>query len=136
MKGSSILIGIVIFAVVTSGFWFFVTDLASDYDINVDNEYMDQFNNMAELEQEISQPMRNKTAGSSGIEEGTNAVKLSSGVYAGLKYMYNLPSLVVGLLNNVAAVLGVPGWFVGAAFTILTIVITFLIISAVFGRDL
>lgn len=137
MKISSIMIGIVFFALITSGFWFFATDLANDYSVTIDPQYMDEYNKMDTLRSDLYEPMRNKTQGANDIgDESTTGVKLSNGVYGAVKYAFAIPSIITGSVGSIAEAFGISSFWTGAFILICGIVIVFLLISAVFGRDI
>lgn len=136
MKASNIMIGIILFGAITGGMWFFIHDMGEDYSIDVDETYIDRYNQIDNLTSEITDPMRDTVKDSSGVEEGSNAVKLSSGVYAGFKSIFGLPSFMNNIVQVAALALGIPGYYVGIMFAIIGVIITFIVISAVFGRNL
>jgi len=126
------------FGVITGTFVYFIVDLSSDYSVTISNNYLDNYNMISEIQNKTVSPMEDQIEESGGIEEGsaTDAVKFSSGAYASLKYITTLPTILNTLIGGIASGLGIPGFYVGAFIVIISIMIIFFIINAIFGRDL
>jgi len=135
MEPEKLIIGIVIFGLMITSGVLFLSDLSSDY-ISVSKEHLSELNKIDDLTSTIINPMANQTMSAGAPEEGvlSTGVRLSSGVYSALRYIFGLPALLVGMLGLIAGHLGIPNYIVGGFTAIIFIIVTFVIIKFIFGR--
>lgn len=135
MEPEKIIIGIIIFGLMISSGMFFLSDLSSDF-ITVDKDGLEELNKIEKLNNDIIQPMQNQTNNADGPDEGviTTGMRLSSGVYSALKYVFALPTILASMLDIISGHLGIPTYIINGITLIITVITTFFIVKFIFGR--
>ena len=135
MEPEKLIIGVVIFGLMITSGVLFLSDLSSDY-TPISADHLSELNKIEELSSSIVDPMANQTMSAGSPEEGviSTGTRLSSGVYSALRYVFGLPTLLVGMLDLIAGHLGIPTYIVTGFTVIIFVLITFFIIKFIFGR--
>ncbi len=133
MRLSSVIIGILLIAAVSTGMYTFVNSLASDeyYDVAVESKYEDAFGNNTEINQEINASYTNVQA---WTVDKTSFLALAPDVVSLVKNLIALPFKVLGnmLLFIVSPEgLGLPVWVQSFAIGLLLTVMIFAVIAII-----
>lgn len=136
MKISTILIGLVLISSIFVGVYAVITEVAGNYGISVDQQYVSTFDKTTELNNEINQSYSNIQGLSANTGSTVQIITLVPDVLIILKNMVVLPFTVIGqLISGFATFLHLPTWLVSMVLTISTIVLTMAVISAILGRN-
>ena len=134
-KIETLLIGIIVFAVFIVSGTLMIADINTNYNTTIGND--EDFNSTYALSNRMlsetnatTQDMKEKMLDSDVSTTDTISSMLKGG-FSAIRLVKDSFSLVFNLINNIAIALSIPTFFVGAAFTIITILVIFAIIYLV-----
>ena len=134
-KIETLLIGIIVFAIFIVSGTLMIADINTNYNITIGND--EDFNSTYALSNRMlsetnatTQNMKEKMLDSDVSTTDTISSMLKGG-FSAIRLVKNSFGLVYSLLNNIAIALSIPTFFVGAAFTIMIILVVFSIIYLV-----
>ena len=134
-KIETLLIGIIVFAVFIVSGTLMIADINTNYNTTIGND--EDFNSTYALSNRMlsetnatTQDMKEKMLDSDVSTTDTISSMLKGG-FSAIRLVKNSFGLVYSLLNNIAIALSIPKFFVGAAFTIMIILVVFSIIYLV-----
>lgn len=126
-----IMIGIVVGLAVLIGFMAFYTDMAGHYGVTTNTTWMNTYNSTYDEMNSLASKQMNKTAGSS-ISESSVFATMSRGAYTAMKTTLAVPRMIINMLTDVSNRFNLPTWFVSMVITIISLLLIWAIISAVF----
>ena len=134
-KIETLLIGLVVFGVFIVSGVLMIADINSNYNTTIGND--ENFNSTYTLSNRMlsetnktTQDMQEKMLDSDVSTTDTISSMLKGG-FSAIRLVKNSFGLVNSLLHNIASALDIPTFFVGAAFTIILILVVFTIIYLV-----
>jgi hypothetical protein len=133
------LIAVLVFGVVITGFWSVLGDAQSTYGVEVDDEFAAVYGNISDTMAEVrddSRDIRDDIRSSEAEETDQFGGSLIKGAFNSLRLIWNSWDSVVVTIEKVQEEMGIPDYFVLAFMTIIVILISFAIISAVFKHPL
>lgn len=133
MEISQLLIGILLFSAVIIGMSSFYTETANANGITItDYSYLNKTNDIADRLSTMSSALNNS------YDPISSTLQAPTAVYNVLTLMLDLPSLFTNLLSDIQTAtvntLHIPAWAFQTVLAILTLLIVFGIINAIFGK--
>ena len=131
MKLADLIIGLVMFSMVILGVSSLIGDVGGDYGKTVDSDINSTYNKMSELQSRV-EGIESKTIGN---ETETSWTTFGSLVFKGPIRAVKLVGLSLTIPKDIAVDIQntgyVPEWFINGLLLILSIVVIFLVISAI-----
>ena len=134
MKISSLIISILLVGVLFTGFYTFVNDLASpeNYDLAVDNQYMNTFDKTNNLSMDIQKKYDNMQNFSTKKSSTIQIITLIPDALSLMKDIIILPYRVTSvMINDLARFINLPSWVTTFIVAVITILLLFAIISMI-----
>tara|TARA_R100000306_G_C4352437_1_gene130829 strand:- start:560 stop:973 length:414 start_codon:yes stop_codon:yes gene_type:complete len=132
MKISTLLIVLLIVSGVVVGTYSMINDLATDYGVTVDQNYLDSFNKTLQLNEELNSKYLKVQNLSAKTGSSFNIITLVPDVLSIVKDVIKLPFTVTGeLLNSFNEFLGLPKWVYNTLLGIFVVLMIFAFISLV-----
>lgn len=136
----SILIVIVVALMVGLGISQLANNLANTYDTNVDESFTNSltgFNETSMNEMYLwSKEIQNKTEIEQGVSETTGEAVFTASSFKITKTTFSLFGMMWSMINSpVKSISEIPAWFITGCLIIITIVVVFAVLSALFRKD-
>ena len=129
-----ILIVLTIFSAIIAAGSIFISDMGTNYNVNLANEsFNETFNKMSEM-QEFTYDMNETIANAEPSVIGGVDI-IWKGIWGMIKTIFYALSTIVSIVYNLAAEIGLPGWFVSTVLIIIITVIFFLVVSILWKRN-
>lgn len=139
MELKDYLIALILFGVCVTAFWYAYVDVGNNYGVTVSQEYVNTYSNISSTMDEtrddvsdIRDDIRNKEAD----EDDQYGGSLVKGAFNSLRLVWNSFTSVNLIVEQIQEKLGIPDYFMTALVSIIIILISFAIISALFKHPL
>lgn len=139
MRLQDYLIGVLVFGLVVTGFWYSYVDLGDTYNVTVDAEYANAYGNISGTMEDTRtdvRDIRDDIRSTEPDEDDQYGGSLIKGAFNSLRLIWNSFTSVNLIAETVQERVGIPDYFILALISIIIIVISFAVISAVFKHPL
>lgn len=125
---------IIVFSMVIAGLSTFLADLNHEYGLGVDTSWNETYNQLDQVSG-VTEDIRNATEGSE-ITTADAFETISEGGMGAMKLVFNSFSLMDTIMTDLMREIGLPPWLYQGFLAILIVIVSFLIISAIFRVEI
>lgn len=129
---ASIIIGVILFSMIVVGMTVPAANLASNYDVGYNSSYQDTYNQVNTISGYTNSTY--KAFQESNVEETTFGVSKVQAAFGAVGLIFKMPTIIYGIMSNLAIDLQLPVWFIGGMFTIIILILTFTLVSVFIQR--
>ena len=135
----NLLIMVVIGSMVAVGLFSFITGLGDYYGVTMDDEnteFLQNFSNILNSSYSDAQDIQKQIAEEGSISGLTGAWMVSQAVVSVIKLPFTVVIPALGMVMRLtSSTLGIPIWFTTGMLSIAILIISFLIVQALFRKD-
>lgn len=137
---TQIFLTIVIITALFSGMYLYLNDGLSNADLTMESKYQDAYGNITERQQEVDEKTQDIREAVTNIQESESVLDAGltsiKGAYKALLLVPTVITTGLGLLMDIIIPLDfLPAWAIGAAISIITIFVVFVVLKAILGRN-
>ena len=135
MKASEFIVVLLLFVMIVLGFTTFLGGLANQYGVSTNNTQFQSTYNKINETVNLSEDIAQGVTGSS-LDESNMFYSMSASAYGSLKLIFRAIGIFNSIVVNIAKTLSIPTWAVTLTIALIGVLITFMIIKAIFRTDL
>lgn len=133
------IIGVLLFSVMIVGFFSFYQDEASYYGVTVDPNYTTSYNlingSIANITG-IATSLQDKSESGEGVTLGVTSLGVGKSALSALSLPFDAIKIIMTLVDDFSAKIGIPAWITNVAITIMIIIVSYMVLGAIFGRKI
>lgn len=129
---AAIVIGVILFSMIVVGMTVPAANLATNYDVGYNSSYQDTYNKVNTISGFTNSTY--KAFEESKVEETTFGVSKVQAAFGAVGLIFKIPGIVYDILSNLSIDLQLPIWFVGGMFTIIILMLMFILVSVFIQR--
>lgn len=135
MKASEFIVVLLLMVMIILGFTTFLGGLAKNYNINVNTSQFESTYNKINETVNLSEQIASGIS-TSKLDESNMFYSMSASAYGSLKLIFKAIGIFNSIIVNIAKTLSIPVWAVTLTIALIGVLITFMIIKAIFRTDL